>query len=59
MPTLIIPIIHIEITNGRLTIGGVPARGPETEEECAEEWRELQAKEAREESELLAERLEM
>ena len=34
-------------------------RGPETEAECAEEWRELMAKQAREESELLAERLEM
>jgi hypothetical protein len=34
-------------------------RGPETESECAEEWRELMAKQAREESELLAERLEM
>lgn len=37
----------------------VPLRGPETEAECAEEWRELMAKQAREESELLAERLEM
>lgn len=37
----------------------VPLRGPETESECAEEWRELMAKQAREESELLAERLEM
>lgn len=36
-----------------------PLRGPETESECAEEWRELMAKQAREESELLAERLEM
>jgi hypothetical protein len=37
----------------------IPLRGPETESECAEEWRELMAKQAREESELLAERLEM
>ena len=37
----------------------VPLRGPETEAECTEEWRELMAKQAREESELLAERLEM
>ena len=37
----------------------LPLRGPETEAECAEEWRELMAKQAREESELLAERLEM
>ena len=37
----------------------VPLRSPETEAECAEEWRELMAKQAREESELLAERLEM
>jgi hypothetical protein len=37
----------------------IPLRGPETESECAEEWRELTAKQAREESELLAERLEM
>ncbi|MCG2787647.1 MAG: hypothetical protein L6461_21380 [Anaerolineae bacterium] len=37
----------------------VPLRGPETESECAEEWRELMAKQAREESELLAERLEL
>ena len=37
----------------------VPRSGPETESECAEEWRELMAKQAREESELLAERLEM
>jgi hypothetical protein len=36
-----------------------PLRGPETESECAEEWRELMAKQAREESELLADRLEM
>ncbi|MCG2784760.1 MAG: hypothetical protein L6461_06605 [Anaerolineae bacterium] len=37
----------------------LPLRGPETESECAEEWRGLMAKQAREESELLAERLEM
>ncbi|PKN90772.1 MAG: hypothetical protein CVU44_22965 [Chloroflexi bacterium HGW-Chloroflexi-6] len=37
----------------------LPLRGPETESECAKEWRELIAKQAREESELLAERLEM
>jgi len=37
----------------------LPLRGPETEAECAEEWRELMAKQAREESELLADRLEM
>ncbi|MDX9993186.1 MAG: hypothetical protein RBS68_14190 [Anaerolineales bacterium] len=37
----------------------LPSRGPKTDAECAEEWRELMAKQAREESELLAERLEM
>ena len=37
----------------------ISSHGPETESECAEEWRELMAKQAREESELLAERLEM
>ena len=37
----------------------ISSHDPETEAECAEEWRELMAKQAREESELLAERLEM
>jgi hypothetical protein len=49
------------LTTSLLVIGQntIPLRGPETESECAEEWRELMAKQAREESELLAERLEM
>jgi hypothetical protein len=47
--------------NNRLVIeqNTIPLRGPETESECAEEWRELMAKQAREESELMADRLEM
>lgn len=35
----------------------VPLRGPETEEDCANEWRELMAKQAREEAEILADRV--
>jgi hypothetical protein len=35
----------------------VPLRGPATEEECVIEWRELMAKQAREEAEILADRI--
>jgi len=35
----------------------VPLRGPTTEEECAIEWRELMAKQAREDAEILADRV--
>lgn len=35
----------------------VPLRGPQTEEECAIEWRELMAKQAREDAEILADRV--
>jgi hypothetical protein len=35
----------------------VPLRGPETESECVAEWRELMAKQAREDAEILAERV--
>jgi hypothetical protein len=35
----------------------IPLRGPETEEACAIEWRELMAKQAREEAEILADRI--
>ena len=54
--------VPIKLTGNNLLVveqNIVHLRGPETEAECAEEWRELMAKQAREESELLAERLEM
>ena len=35
----------------------IPLRGPETDLECADEWRELLARQAREDAELLAERI--
>jgi hypothetical protein len=35
----------------------IPLRGPETDLECADEWHELLARQAREDAELLAERL--
>lgn len=59
--TLLLPTSVKVLTTSLLVIekNTIPLRGPETEAECAEEWRELMAKQAREESELLAERLEM
>lgn len=59
--TLLFPTPVKLLTTSLLVIekNTVPLRGPETESECAEEWRELMAKQAREESELLANRLEM
>ena len=54
--------VPIKLTGNNLLViekNTIPLRGPETEVECAEEWRELMAKQAREESELLAERLGM
>lgn len=35
----------------------VPLRGPETESECVAEWRELMARQAREDAEILADRV--
>jgi hypothetical protein len=37
----------------------VPLRGPQTEDECAIEWRELMAKQAREDAEILADRVSL
>jgi hypothetical protein len=40
-----------------LLAAALAGRGPQTEAECAQEWRELMAKQAREEAVLLADRL--
>lgn len=37
----------------------VPLRGPQTEDECAIEWHELMAKQAREDAESLADRVSL
>jgi hypothetical protein len=49
--------------NGDLTLimdgQAVPLRGPQTEDECTIEWRELMAKQAREDAEILADRVSL
>jgi hypothetical protein len=58
-----VPLIEFQadLQTGSLTlvVDGVSLvlRGPETETECAEEWRELISRQMREEAEQLAERL--
>jgi hypothetical protein len=54
-------VVQVEYQDGQLVMDGtpIPLRGPETETECAQEWRELMAKQAREDSLALADRLRL